>query len=153
MRHKGGTNVYQDHYHNSMMNAVVQDAFFGRGTKYPYLAILNHMGIRSDEDAPKAVPPEIMEIVGPDRTVRRLEREMGELESTLRERHGRPSHAPACEYREYTEKQGRLRAARQSQRRKVFSMSVQDLEGSCCFGSSACSLVVYVCSRKVKPKT
>ena len=89
MRHKGGTNVYQDHYHSAMMNAVVQDAFLGRGTKSPYLAILNHMGLRSDEDAPKGVPDEVMNVFGPDRTTRSLHCEINELDATLRQKYGR----------------------------------------------------------------
>jgi hypothetical protein len=73
MRHKAGSTVYQNSYHNARMNAVVQDAFLGRGTTSPYLALLNHMGLRSDENAPKTVPHEVMEMLGPDRNVRRLQ--------------------------------------------------------------------------------
>ncbi|KAI0113277.1 hypothetical protein F4814DRAFT_449726 [Daldinia grandis] len=56
MRHKANSTVYQEYYNNARMNAVVQDAFqdafLGRGTQSPYLAIFNHMGLRLDENAP-----------------------------------------------------------------------------------------------------
>jgi hypothetical protein len=74
-----------------MMNAVVQDAFLGRGTQSPYLAIFNHMGLRLDENAPKRVPDEMMHMIGPSAAVRRLEQEMEALQAALQQKHGRPS--------------------------------------------------------------
>ena len=102
MRHKAGSTVYQNSYHNARMNAVVQDAFLGRGTKSPYLALLNHMGLRSDENAPKTVPHEVMEMLGPDRNVRRLQGELDEVKSRLSAEYGRPSNAPADQYARYS---------------------------------------------------
>lgn len=105
---------------------MVQDAFLGHGTKSPYLAILNHIGVRSDEDASKVVPPEVIEMVGPDSTVRRLQRELDDLESTLRGRYSRASRALPDEYRGFKDKQNQLRTARQKQRRKIFNMIYRD---------------------------
>lgn len=79
MRHRPNSSVYQVFYHNALMNAVVQDAFLDRGTKSPYLAILNHMGLRLDENAPKRVSNEMMRAIGPNAAVRRLEQLMEAL--------------------------------------------------------------------------
>jgi hypothetical protein len=102
------------------MNAVVQDAFLGRGTQSPYLAIFNHMGLRLDENAPKGVPDEMMRMIGPSAAVRRLEREMDALQAELREKYGRPSRAVGDDKKRYDSVQARLSTARQKHRRKVF---------------------------------
>ena len=69
-RHKHGSSTYQNTYLNRRINAVVQDAFLRRGTKSPYLNVLNHLGLKCDEGAPTTVYAEIMEAIGPDATVR-----------------------------------------------------------------------------------
>ncbi|KAK0722919.1 hypothetical protein B0T26DRAFT_640837, partial [Lasiosphaeria miniovina] len=83
--------VYQKYYHNAKINAVIQDAFLGRGTQTPYLAILNHIGLRLDESAPKRVPDEMMRMIGPNAAVRRLEQKLEALQTALRQKYGRPS--------------------------------------------------------------
>lgn len=65
------------------MNAVVQDAFLGRGTNSPFLALLNHMGLRMDENAPKLVSDDIMEIIGSNKTIDRLANEFSSLSSRI----------------------------------------------------------------------
>ncbi len=86
MRHKADSGVYQKYHHNSRMNAVVQDAFLSRGTESPYLAVLNHMGLRRDENAPKAVSEEEMCVIGPSSAIRQLEPKA----ENLRTCHGAP---------------------------------------------------------------
>jgi hypothetical protein len=109
-----------------MMNAVVQDAFLDRGTKSPYLAILNHMGLRLDENAPKRVSDEMMRAIGPNAAVRRLEQQMEALQAELRLKYGRPSRATGDDKRRYESLQARLSAARQRHRRKVFRVIYAD---------------------------
>ncbi|KAJ2902465.1 uncharacterized protein MKZ38_000594 [Zalerion maritima] len=93
LRHKANSTIYQEAYHNSRTNAVVQDAFLGRGTQSPYLAIFNHMGLRLNENAPKGIPDEMMRTIGPSTAIRRLEQKMDELQAELREKYGRPSQS------------------------------------------------------------
>ena len=126
MRHKANSSVYQEYYHNSKMNAVVQDAFLGRGTQSPYLAIFNHMGLRLDEDAPKRVPDEMMRAIGPNTAVRRLEEEMEALQAKLKQKYGRPTWATEDEKKHYNSIKSQLSTARQKQRRKVFRMLYRD---------------------------
>jgi hypothetical protein len=126
MRHKANSNVYQEYYNNARMNAVVQDAFLGRGTQSPYLAIFNHMGLRLDENAPKRVPDEMMRMIGPSAAVRRLEQDMEALQATLQQKHGCPSWAPDNEKRQYESIKAQLSTARQKQRRKVFRKTYKD---------------------------
>lgn len=76
----------------------MQDAFLGRGTSSPYLAIMNHMGIRRDENAPKAMPPEVMQMIGPSALILRLEATLDGLRRTLAEKHGRVTHALGDEW-------------------------------------------------------
>ncbi|KAK3336774.1 hypothetical protein B0T19DRAFT_50768 [Cercophora scortea] len=102
LRHRPNSSVYQTAYHNAMMNAVVQDAFLDRGTKSPYLAILNHMGLRLDENAPKRVSDEMMRAIGPNAAVRRLEQQMEALQAELRPKYGRPSRATGDDKRGVT---------------------------------------------------
>ncbi|KAK3693493.1 hypothetical protein B0T22DRAFT_532730 [Podospora appendiculata] len=120
LRHKANSTVYQECYHNAKMNAVVQDAFLGRSTQTPYLAIFNHMGLRLDENAPKRVPDEMMRMIGPNAAVRRLEQRLEDLQTALRQKYGRPSWATEDEIKQYETTQAQLSAARQKQRRKVF---------------------------------
>jgi hypothetical protein len=126
MRHKANSSIYQEAYHNARMNAVVQDAFLGRGTQSPYLAIFNHMGLRLDENAPKGVPDEMMRMIGPSAAVRRLEQEVEALQAELREKYGRPSWATGDEKKKYESLQAQLSTARQKQRRKVFRKAYRD---------------------------
>jgi hypothetical protein len=90
-RHKPNSAVYERYYHNVRMNAVPQDAFMDRGTTSPYLAVLNHLGLICDENAPTTVPDEIMQAVGPDTATRALEEEMFSLRARLEAVHGRAS--------------------------------------------------------------
>ncbi len=122
MRHKANSTVYQVYYHNSRMNAVVQDAFLGRGTESPYLAVLNHMGLRRDENAPKAVSEEEMRAIGPSSAIRQLEPKAENLRTELCKKYGRPSLAPDKEKADYTGILSQLRTARQKHRRKVLRM-------------------------------
>lgn len=126
MRHKANSSVYQEAYHNARMNAVVQNAFLGRGTRSPYLAIFNHVGLRLDENAPKGVPDEMMRMIGPNATVRRLEQEVEALQAELRQKYGGPSRASADEKQQYESRRTQLSAARQKQRRKVFRKAYRD---------------------------
>lgn len=104
------------------MNAVVQDAFLGRGTESPYLNILNHIGLQYDENAPTEVPDEFMRAVGPDSTVRRLEEEWSALEARLQAKYGKSSLATGADKAERDKLANKLRAARQRQRRSVAQM-------------------------------
>ncbi|KID95430.1 FluG domain-containing protein, partial [Metarhizium majus ARSEF 297] len=81
MRHRPNSTIYQEAYHNAKSNAVVQDAFLGRGTASPYLTNFNHMGFRRDENAPKVVSDDLMRSVGPSRAPR-----------TARQKHRRKIH-------------------------------------------------------------
>ncbi len=122
MRHKPNSTVYQEHYHNAMMHAVVQDAFLNRGTASPYLAILNHMGLRLDENAPKRVSDEMMREIGPSATVRKLEKQMEALQTELQQKYGRPSRAMDLDKQRYERLQAKLSRARQRHRKKVFRL-------------------------------
>ncbi|GKT96701.1 hypothetical protein Ct61P_14551 [Colletotrichum tofieldiae] len=99
------------------MNAVVQDAFLGCGTKSPYLAIFNHKGLRSNENAPKHLPEEMMRMIGPNDAVKHLEQEVEAHKLDLQQRYGRPSYVPADEEAQYTSKVSELRTARQKDQR------------------------------------
>lgn len=109
-----------------MVNAVIQDAFLGRGTNSPILSIVNQMGLQSDENAPQSVSDEIMEMIGPSRAVDRLEQASEQLRILLTEKYGRPSRATAEEREQYKKTQTSLRAARQDHRRKVYKMIYKD---------------------------
>lgn len=125
-RHKHNSSTYQEYYHSAMMNAVIQDAFLGRGTKSPYLAILNYMGLHCDENAPKTVPDDVMDLIGPSGTVRSLEQDLEQIRITLDRKYGRSSQAPIEEKYQYQAKLYAVRAARQNDRRKVFKMLYKD---------------------------
>ncbi|RYO82366.1 hypothetical protein DL766_004754 [Monosporascus sp. MC13-8B] len=86
LRHRPNGTIYQEAYHNANCNAVVQDAFLGRGTATPYLSIFNHMGLRRDENAPKVVSDELMCAIGPSSDVRRLEEEVKKMKADLEEK-------------------------------------------------------------------
>ncbi|EFZ04323.2 DUF3435 domain protein [Metarhizium robertsii] len=105
MRHKPNSTVYQNYYHNARMNAVVQDAFLSRGTNSPMLALLNHMVLSRDENAPKIVPEDMMQ-----------------FQAELTDKYGRPSRASAAEMAKYNGKQQELRTARQKHRGKVLKV-------------------------------
>ncbi|OAA36114.1 FluG domain-containing protein [Beauveria brongniartii RCEF 3172] len=107
------------HYHSALMNAVVQDAFLGRGTHSPMLTILNQMGLFCDEDAPQFVPDQLMDEIGPSRAVDRLEQEIERMRVSLTAEYGRPSNATTAERTKYEKIQGSLRAARQKHRRNI----------------------------------
>ncbi len=98
--------MYQKYYHNRRMNAVVQDAFLGRGTKSPYLAILNHIGLVCDENAPRSVSDEFMAAVGPNQAIMDLEEELVDL-------------IAAGDDEGITRVRSQLRAARQKHRRET----------------------------------
>ncbi len=66
---------------------MAQDTGLGRGTESPYLDILNHLGIIFDENTPIWVSNEQMRIIGPDSSIRRLEREWEALEDALKEKY------------------------------------------------------------------
>lgn len=109
-----------------MTNAVIQDAFLGRGTKSPMLTVLNFMGLQTDETAPQSVSDEVMEMIGPSRAVAMLEHEVQQTRNRLSESYGRPSRAPADEQSMYYTLQQQLRCARQHHRRKVLKLMTED---------------------------
>ena len=104
------------------MNAVVQDAFLGRGTSSPFLALLNHMGLRMDENAPKSVSDDVMEIIGSNKNIDQLANELSSLRAELTVKHRRPGRATAGEKEKYNKVQLQLRTARQKHRRKVLKL-------------------------------
>lgn len=57
--------------------------------------------------------------VGPDNTVRRLEREWEALETTLQAKYGKSTKAIGADKKSREQKWNDLRAAKQRQRRKV----------------------------------
>jgi len=69
------------------MNAVVYDAFLGRGTQTPYLAIFNHMDFRLNEKAPKGVPDEMMRMIGSNAAVQRLKQKLEALQTALQQKY------------------------------------------------------------------
>ncbi|KAK5629542.1 hypothetical protein RRF57_005257 [Xylaria bambusicola] len=95
------------------MNTVIQDAFLGRATEFPYLNILNHIGLQYDENALTEVPDEFMRAVGPDNTVRQLEEEWSALEAKLQAQYGKSSLAAGADKAERDKLANKLRAARQ----------------------------------------
>ncbi|KAF3763523.1 hypothetical protein M406DRAFT_228735, partial [Cryphonectria parasitica EP155] len=119
LRHQPRSDTYQMAYHNSRVNAVVQDAFLGRGTSSPYLAVMNHMSIRRNEKAPKIVPSEVMDMIGPSKLVRRLAAELGNIRDLLGVKYGKPTLAIGDDLLQLKQKENELRAAKQSQCRKV----------------------------------
>ncbi|OAA68466.1 FluG domain-containing protein [Niveomyces insectorum RCEF 264] len=71
----GSDDVYDNYYINTKVNVVTQDAFLGRTSKSPYLAIFNHTGMHIDENAPTKVTDEMMQLVPPSAEVEELERQ------------------------------------------------------------------------------
>ncbi len=112
MRYKPNSNVYQIYYHNARMNIIIQDAFLGRGVKSPYLAILNYMGLRRDENAPKVVSEEEIRTIGPSSTIRQLELEAENLRTTLYKNYGRLLLDPDGKKVDYANILNRLKIAR-----------------------------------------
>ncbi|KAJ2906919.1 hypothetical protein MKZ38_009782 [Zalerion maritima] len=125
-RHQPNSAVYKRYYHNNNINAVFQDAFLGRGTASPYLTILNHLGLICDENAPTAVPDELMRAIGPDAATRKLEERMSALRARLEPVYGQASRASGCDKEEYDQLVGQLRAARQKHRRKFLEIIRKD---------------------------
>ncbi|KAK6842236.1 FluG domain-containing protein [Apiospora arundinis] len=125
-RHRANSTVYQRYYANAMRNAVAQDAGLGRGTESPYLDILNHIGLQYDENAPTGASDEVMRAVGPNSTIRRLERQWEELEASLTVQYGRPTKATGADKEKRVQMQYDLRVARQQHRRKVAEILRKD---------------------------
>jgi hypothetical protein len=112
LRHKPDSSVYQKHHHNTKVNAAVRNAFLGRGTKSLYLAILNHIGLYCDENAPRTVPEEVVRAIGPDRTVRRLEEEMLVLKVALEKKYGKHTQAAGPDKEEFLPKTERAESCK-----------------------------------------
>ncbi|KAI0122056.1 hypothetical protein F4814DRAFT_438190 [Daldinia grandis] len=93
-RHRLNSAIYQRYYANAIRNAIFQDAGLGRGTESPYLTILNHLG--------------------PDNTIRQLEREYNSTSAT------------GDDHKMRKQKANELRAARQRWRRKVAGLLRKD---------------------------
>ncbi|KAJ2903748.1 hypothetical protein MKZ38_009400 [Zalerion maritima] len=121
-RHKPNSTIYERYYHNVRMNAVPQDAFMERGTTSPYLAVLNHLGVICDENAPTNVPDELMQAIGPDITTRRLEEEMSSLQARLEAMYGEACRAIGDNKAEYTELRRKLATARKNHRGKIHTI-------------------------------
>lgn len=83
--------MYETSYVGQGMRAITQDAFLGRGAHSPLIDILNHIGLRYDENAPSEVTDEMMRLVGPDDTILRLEEELSALQTKLGEKYGKAS--------------------------------------------------------------
>ncbi|KAH7010785.1 uncharacterized protein B0I36DRAFT_356404 [Microdochium trichocladiopsis] len=62
---------------------AIDDAFLGRGTKSPYLAIFNQLGLQIDEDAPTVVTDEMMRFLGPGIKILRLDDKVATLRTSL----------------------------------------------------------------------
>ena len=59
------------------------------------------MGLRLDENALKRVPDEMIRMIGPNTTVRRLEQKLEALHTVLLQKYGRPSWATEDEIQQY----------------------------------------------------
>jgi len=125
-RHKPNSAVFQRFYNNAKRDASAQNAGLGRGTHSPYLDVLSHIGVQYDENAPMGVSDEMMHAIGPDSTVRRLEREWSELEAELQATYGKSTKATGADKKRREQKWNELRAARQKQRRTVGSILRKD---------------------------
>ncbi|KAL2168761.1 hypothetical protein VTG60DRAFT_6870 [Thermothelomyces hinnuleus] len=66
-----------------MKDAIAQDPGLGCGTESPSLGILNHIGLKYDENAPNGVSDEGMLAIGPDSEIRRVQKELSELETEI----------------------------------------------------------------------
>ena len=106
------------------MNAVFQDAFLGRGTESPYVAIFNYM-IQFDEDVPKNTR-KYSTALTPSRQVRQRSEELANLRVELKRGYGTIKGAPDAEKEKYAETQNALRAARQKQDRKALKAIVRE---------------------------
>ncbi|KPM35096.1 hypothetical protein AK830_g11476 [Neonectria ditissima] len=69
LHHRPNSTIYQEAYHNTNCDTVVQDAFLGR-----------------DENALKVVSDELMYAIGPSSDVRRLEEEVKKMKADLKEK-------------------------------------------------------------------
>ncbi|KID86783.1 FluG domain-containing protein [Metarhizium guizhouense ARSEF 977] len=96
MRHRPNSTIYQEAYHNVKSNPAVQDAFLGRGTASPYLAIFNHVGLWRDENAPKLFRTTHAFHWSKQSRGRRLEEEVETIKAALprtaRQKHRRKVH-------------------------------------------------------------
>ena len=79
------------------MRAISQDAFLGRGAHSPLIDILNHIGLRYDENAPSEATDEMMRLVGPDSTILRLEEQLSALQTELGKKYGKASLATGAD--------------------------------------------------------
>lgn len=102
-----------------------QDAGLGRGAGSPYLNILNHIGLQYDENAPTGFSDEVMCAIGPDSTVRRLEREWSALEAALDAKYGKSTKTTGTN-KTREQKRNDLRTAKQRQRREVTEILHKD---------------------------
>lgn len=125
-RHRPNSTVYQRHYQNAMRNAIAQDAGLGRGTESPYLDILNHIGLKYDENAPTGVSDEVMCAIGPDSEIRRLQKELSDLETELAAKYGEASKATGQDGERRARKRNELQAAKKRQRRRVVDILRRD---------------------------
>ncbi|KAH7016252.1 uncharacterized protein B0I36DRAFT_377843 [Microdochium trichocladiopsis] len=117
-RHKDD-GTFQDFYNNSRTNVVTQDVFLGRGTRCPYLAIFNELGLQIDEEAPTAVTDEMMRFIGPGTKVSRLDEKVATLRTSLEQKYGRASLAIGQDKTEYEGLLQQRRTAAQKHKRKV----------------------------------
>ncbi|KAH7016021.1 uncharacterized protein B0I36DRAFT_377759 [Microdochium trichocladiopsis] len=117
-RHKDD-GTFQDFYNNSRTNVVTQDAFLGRGTRSPYLAIFNQLGLQIDEEAPTTVTDEMMRFIGPGTKVSRLDEKVATLRTSLEQKYGRASLATGQDKTEYEGLLQQRRTAAQKHKRKV----------------------------------
>lgn len=107
------------------MRAVFQDAFLGRGTQSPYIAIFNYM-MRFDENVPKKLPPEALAAIAPGKRLRRLNHELKCLRAELQREHGAIKRAPDADRVRYRVKQNEQRAAQKKQNRKAFKRFIEE---------------------------
>jgi hypothetical protein len=108
------------------MRAITQDAFLGRGTHSPLTDILNHIGLRYDENAPSEVTNEMMRLVGPDSAMLQLEEQLSALQTELAEKYGKASWATGADKMKYSSLQNQLKVARQRHGRRVLNLFRKD---------------------------
>jgi hypothetical protein len=108
------------------MRAIPQDAFLGRGTHSPLIDILNHIGLRYDENAPSEVTDEMMRLVGPDSTVLQLEEQLSALQTELGEKYGKASWATGADKTKYSSLQIQLKVAKQRHGRRILGLFRKD---------------------------
>ncbi|AEO61183.1 hypothetical protein MYCTH_90577 [Thermothelomyces thermophilus ATCC 42464] len=87
------TTVFQWHYQNAMKDAIAQDAGLGCGTEPPCLDVLNHTGLKYNENAPNGVSDEVMLAIGLESEIRRVRKELSVLETEIAAKCGEDSKA------------------------------------------------------------